>query len=226
MFTRKYIGAPDLTVADIRERLHANDKPTFLKTIQRYIEPVVGLTPFWQKHRRNLMAMVNQLGCGHIFFTLSAADTHWPDLHRIIEEARAVWSGGPPLDVGTLEPEAAHRRRVDNLTNFPHICAAFLYYRVCLFLDIIKNIPVLKVVDYWCRYEWQFRGSGHLHGILWLENGPEITGRDLENEGQRQELIEFFSKLVYGTAPIAGHPRPAVNPCQVCSSVFANGDKI
>src|SRR5947207_9958803 len=212
VFMRKQIGAANITVADIQERLNANDKPAFLKTVQHFMEPVSGLVPFWQKHHRNLMAMVRQLGCGHIFFTLSAADTHWPDLHRLIKEARAQSTGGPPLDISTLEPEAAQRRRVDNLINFPHICAAFLYHCVHLFLHVVKKIPGLEYVDYWCRYEWQFRGLGHLHGVLWLRDGPKVSGRNLENEAEKQELVDFYSKLVYACAPIVGHPRPAVNP--------------
>ena len=219
VFMRKQIGAADLTVADIQDRLNANDKPAFLKTVQRFMEPIVGLAPFWQKHRRNLMAMVDQLESGHIFFTLSAADTHWPDLHRLIEEARAQSTGGPPLAISTLDPEAAQRRRVDNLTNFPQICAAFLHHRVRLFLQVVKKIPGLEYVDYWCRYEWQFRGSGHLHGVLWLMDGPKVSGRDLDCEVEKQELVDFYSKLVYATAPIANHPRPVVNPCQVLLSL-------
>src|SRR5947207_12319546 len=220
VFMRKQIGAANLTVADIQDRLNANDKPAFLKTVQRFMEPIVGLAPFWQKHRRNLMAMVDLLESGHIFFTLSAADTHWPDLHRLIEEARAQSTGGPPLAISTLDPEAAQRRRLDNLINFPHICAAFLYHRVRLFLHVVKKIPGLEYVDYWCRHAWQVRGLGHLHGVLWLRDGPKVSGRNLENEAEKQELVDFYSKLVYGCAPIVGHPRPAVNPCQVSFSAY------
>lgn len=46
---RKQIGAADLTVADIQEHLNAYDKSTFLKIVQRFIEPVMGLTPFLAK---------------------------------------------------------------------------------------------------------------------------------------------------------------------------------
>ena len=161
------------------------------------------------------MAMVNQIDCGHLFFTLSAADAHWPDLHRLIEEARAQQTGGPLLDIGTLDPGAAQRRRVDNLINYPHICASFLHYRFKLFLDVAKTIPSLQYVDFWCRYEWQFRGSGHIHGIIWLRDGPALTAMDLTNDAHKQSLVDFFSKLIFGKAPITGHPAPAVNPCQV-----------
>ena len=159
--------------------------------------------------------MVKQCSCGHIFFTLSAADTHWPDLHRLIEEVRAIEMGQLPLDITTLTPEQAQRRRVANVNDYPQICASFLYYRFKLFLNTIKKIPQLDYVEYWCRFEWQFRGSGHIHGILWLKNGPKIEDKNLESQRDREELVDFYMQLVYGSAPIAGHPRPAVNPCQV-----------
>ena len=32
--------------------------------------------------------------------------------------------------------------------------------------------PLLGVLDFWYRYEWQERGSGHIHGFLWLKDAP------------------------------------------------------
>ena len=52
-----------------------------------------GLTPFWERNRRQLVQMIDQLGSPHLFFTLSAADLHWPDLHRIIEQQKAIATG-------------------------------------------------------------------------------------------------------------------------------------
>ena len=226
VFMKKTIGASDLTIADIRERLNGADGHTFVKSIQRFLEPVVGLTPYWQRQRRNLLAMVHQIGCGHLFFTLSAADTHWPDLHRLIEEVRAQQTGEPPLDISTLDPAAVHRRRVDNLINYPQICASFLHHRFKLFLNVVKTIPGLRYVDFWCRYEWQFRGSGHIHGIIWLSDGPALNEMDLTNNAHKQLLVDFFSKLIFGKAPIDGHPAPAINPCQVLTMFYVIGSCI
>lgn len=84
--------------------------------------------------------MIEQLGCVHIFFTLSAAETHWPDLHRLIGEVCAIETGRLPLDITTLAPEQPQRWRVANVNDYPQICASFLYYRFKLFLDTIKKI--------------------------------------------------------------------------------------
>jgi len=149
VFMRKHIGAENMTVADIIQKLNSGDKPAFLKTIGRYMDTICGLGPFWHKHRIRLLAMVEQLGCGHIFFTLSAADTHWPDLHRLIEEMRALF-GEVAQDFNTLTEEQANRRRVQNVIDYPQICAYFLYNGFLLFMDTIKKIPQLEHVDYWC----------------------------------------------------------------------------
>ena len=70
--------------------------------------------------------MIQQLGSPHLFFTLLAADLHWPDLHRIIEQQRTQNTGTDPLDLNTLDERACYNRRVDSLTKFPHIVAPFL----------------------------------------------------------------------------------------------------
>ena len=92
-----------------------------------------------------LVSMIEQLGCPHLFFTLSAADLHWPDLHRLIEEQRAVALGCPPLDLNQLNENARYDRRVDNLTKYPHIVASFLQARVHTFLATLKKSRVLTM---------------------------------------------------------------------------------
>lgn len=47
--------------------------------------------------------MIHQLGSPHLFFTLSAADLHWPDLHRIIEHQKAIATGTEPFDLSSLD---------------------------------------------------------------------------------------------------------------------------
>jgi len=174
MYIRTHPGAADLTVEELRERLNSNAKYTFIQSIQCQIDWIPGLTSFWQRQRRQLIQMIEQLGSPHLFFTLSAADLHWPELHRIIEEQRAVAEGTDVLDITTLAERARYNRCVDNLTKYPHIVASFLQFRVKLFLNTLIKIPGFKFVDHWYRYEWQHRGSGHVHGFLWLADGPNL----------------------------------------------------
>jgi len=39
---------------------------------------------YWTKFRSKLTDMITQLGCPSLFFTLSAADTKWPELHNLM----------------------------------------------------------------------------------------------------------------------------------------------
>ena len=80
-------------------------------------------------------------------------------------------------------------------------------------------MPTFDIVDHWYCYEWQHCGSGHVHGFLWLGDGPDIDEKDLNNEVHRQELVDYFADKVFAHTPLQNHPRPAVNPCQVASPV-------
>ena len=36
--------------------------------------------------------------------------------------------------------------------------------------------------DYWFRYEWQHRGSAHVHGFIWLKGVPKMDNIDWNNQ--------------------------------------------
>jgi hypothetical protein len=122
MYIRTHPGTADLTVEELRQRLNSDAKTTLINSIQRQIDWIPGLTPFWRRQRSQLINMIEQLGSPHLFFTLSAADLHWPDLHRIIEQQRAIAHGTDPLDISTLGERAHYNRCVDNLTKYPTYC--------------------------------------------------------------------------------------------------------
>jgi len=154
-----------------------------------------------------------------IFFSHSAADLHWPDLHRIIEQQQSIRSGGEVVNIDDLTEQQAFNQRRANLADFPHLAASFLQARVKQFLEHLKKCSDFDYEDYWYRYEWQHRGSGHVHGFLWLKNGPKIDEKNLDSETHRQELVQFFKCLVISESPIHGLPPPVKNPCQLSSPV-------
>src|ERR1051325_131600 len=78
--------------------------------------------------------MIKQLGAqGMIFFTFSAADLHWPDLHKLMPH------GKNPAEAES-EQESSKLRRQDLIDN-PHIAAWFFEKRFKLFL---KNVLIPK----------------------------------------------------------------------------------
>ena len=93
----------------------------------------------------------------HHIFTHSAGDLQWPELARLI----------CPEDPGNASA------RIKAVNENPAIADWFFCHRVQKFLDVFY-IGVLKATDYWMRFEWQHRGSPHVHGVAWLPNAPDV----------------------------------------------------
>lgn len=58
--------------------------PKFLDGIISFNKKIKGTTSFWKTKCAELITMCQQLGSPTVFFTLSAADYHWPDLYKIL----------------------------------------------------------------------------------------------------------------------------------------------
>ena len=58
-------------------------------------------------------------------------------------------------------------------------------------------IGVLGPTDYWLRFEWQHRGSPHIHGLAWLPNTPDVEQlRDGDSETLKGDIISHADQLV------------------------------
>ena len=203
-----------VTVGELREQLN-NPLNNLAQRICRYTGHVPGLAPFWHQKRAEVTSIV-RVDCPHAFATFSAADTHWLDFHRIIEERTARLLGIPIVHLETLPEREAVVRRNNNLQHYPQIASEFLYHRFNIFLEqVILKYPNMKVRDYWFRYEWQFRGSGHSHGFLWIENAPTLSKIQLEHAGDRLQLETYWNenRVQVDTPVKALYPAP-IHPCR------------
>ncbi len=125
------------TVASIRERM--KDNPGFLRKVMAYASKLRSTQQYWAQRCGELLDFVNQIGCPSIFFTLSAADYHWPDLFRLL------------LEDDSRDPdELTEKERRDLMHDNPDIVAFFLQKRCQLFRDEILK-PIFGVVDFWNR---------------------------------------------------------------------------
>ena len=97
--------------------------------------------------------MVRNIDC---FFTFSAADMQWPDLHRHMPPSGSIRAQTGP---------ETYRARNEDLSNNPHIAAAWLKKRFDIFFEKVLK-KKFNITDHWYRFEWQQRGSGHIHGRL------------------------------------------------------------
>ncbi len=128
----------------------------FTKKVLHYACNLRGTKQYWFKQRIRLIAMIDKLGLPTIFFTHSAADGQWPELARLICKDN---------------PESSSSRS-KAVNNNPAIADWFFYERITKFVEMYY-VDLLGATDYWLRFEWQHRGSPHVHGLAWLPSAPD-----------------------------------------------------
>jgi hypothetical protein len=162
--------------------------------------------------------MIRIKGAPHVFFTLSAADLQWLDLHRHMPRE---------VDTPPGDEAAARRQRRLALERNPHLAASYLDLRV---QAMMKHVicPLFRVKDFWYRYEWQERGSGHVHGFLWMDGGLNVDDIDWsllkgdraipEEQQQRMDAFcNYWKQLVTAINPFPREdenvPLVGAHPC-------------
>ena len=112
----------------------------------------------------------------------------------------------------------------------PHIAAAYLDERLQVYFKHFL-VPLLGVEDFWYRYEWQARGSGHIHGFLGLKDAPNPDEIDFDllkkpdvpipNEQQEKmkRFMDYWDRIITASSPF---PRQDYNmpligdhPCSI-----------
>jgi ATP-dependent DNA helicase PIF1 len=166
-------------------------------------EKLPGSKPFWLHGQRQLIAQIRSPDCGspHVFFTASSADIQWPDMHQHM----------PNHIPGAQEDAISYCIRMTDLNNNPAIASYYFQKRWEIFFEEVLK-PKFKVKDHWWRYEWQHRGSSHIHGFLWLEDAPSIDTLDTSNPISLQSFIDFWDKHVSTWHPDKTCPPAAVHP--------------
>src|SRR6266498_886590 len=155
-----------------------------------------------------LTDMIKQIGHqGLIFFTFSAADLHWPELHKLMQPERH-----------SSEETNSAKQRQNNIIKNPHIASWFFHKRFEIFFhDVLKEYWELE--DWWYHYEWQHRGSVHVHGIGKKRNAPTINWNQMkENENLMKNMIQYIDSIVTTINPGIFATIPQIHPCQKSSS--------
>ena len=164
------------------------DGEIFSNRVLHYATSLRGTRQYWFKQRSRLIAMVDTLGLPTVFFTHSAADLQWPELARLI----------CPDD-----PDSSSAR--NKAVQDPAIADWFFYQRIVKFIDVFYT-GVLGATDYWFRFEWQHRGSPHVHGLAWLPDAPDVEQvlsytDATTSTAVRDALISYVDNVVSTTNP-------------------------
>ncbi|KID80837.1 ATP-dependent DNA helicase PIF1 [Metarhizium guizhouense ARSEF 977] len=184
-----------LSLDELKELL--GEESTLLKSIVRSGATLTGTRPYWRQKENALKATARYFGTtGTVFCTWSCADHQWDDLHRHLPRY-VQWRDGTDED----------RRKIawENVQRFPHIIAAWLDIRFKAFLKYVMT-SFLGLDDYWFRYEWQARGTGHIHCIIWMRDSPAMGARTPE---QREAFAQYWNKKVTAVNPNPNSTRPA-----------------
>jgi hypothetical protein len=193
-FTKKHpnskLSLDELKDMAMKEDSHLAD------IINRKATGLRGTRPYWAKARKDLETMVHNIGPPSLFFTLSAADMQWPDLYRHLPpECRIEY------DAAAEPGRAAIACRF--LQQYPHVVAEYLHIRFRHFFNEVMK-KKFTVTDHWYRFEWQNRGSGHIHGFLWIDGAPAV---DLQ-----AEYVDFWGAKVVALNPDGTLPPAEVHP--------------
>ena len=227
IYVRQHPDDDHLSVDELRDMV-GRQGDAFSNRVLHYASSLRGTRQYWFKQRSRLIAMVDTLGLPTVFFTHSAADLQWPQLARLICHD---------------DPDSSSSRSKALMEN-PAIADWFFYHRIHKFIDVFYK-GVLGASDYWLRFEWQHRGSPHVHGLAWLEYAPNAENllsatsnqpaqplNDLgssEDAARKQELLEYVNRTITTVNPavfpdgsnVADAPLPKTNP-HICNKPYSD----
>ena len=154
----------------------------------RFLRALRGSPPYFEKAKKDLFAMIRQLGPATFFCSFSAAETKWKHLLRIL---------GKLIDKKEYSDE-----ELDNLTweektrliqSDPVTCARHFDYQFQQFFIkfLSSNLsPLGKIEDWFYRVEFQQRGSPHIHMLLWIKGAPRFGVQSDE------EVVDFINQVI------------------------------
>ena len=211
IYIRQHPQDGQLSVEDLRDMV-GSEGQAFSNRVLHYAASLRGTRQYWFRQRSRLIAMVDTLGLPTIFFTHSAADLQWPELLHLI----------CPEDL-ECDPCSYRAALVEN----PALADWFFYHRIQKFIDIFY-IKILGATDYWFRFEWQHRGSPHIHGLAWLSGAPNVEHiLASSNLTAHAEIIQYADAIISTINPAIlpdgsnaqDAPPPKTNP-HVCNQSY------
>lgn len=158
----------------------------------RYLANITGSPGYWEQQKKNVLAMIRQLGVFTLFITLSAAETHWKELLQILR--KTVDRKDDIVDMNQMDfEEKARLIRSDPVTCALYFDHKFQEIRKTWIKTIEGPFKKYKVLDTYYRIEFQHRGSPHAHMVVWLEGAPQF---DADNPESFKQVEDFCDEII------------------------------
>ncbi|XP_059064746.1 uncharacterized protein LOC131856825 [Cryptomeria japonica] len=187
-FAKRNLQDMPITINELRQHMENIPQSNLADRLIRFGTTLRGTRSYWAKCRAKLTDMLHQIDTPTIFFTLSAADMYWPDLHALM------------LGTSPNTSREAQNWRKKNVIDYPHIVAHYMHLRHTIFRKEILE-KGMNIKDYWCRYEWQHRGSPHVHRFLWINGAPNMDNIDWSNEEEQKSAERYFHSIIHAWNP-------------------------
>ena len=188
---RKTKNTKNITAAQMLNRdyvnglIHNDDAFTFLRCDR-------SSPAFLELKKKEVLAMLRQLGCATIFLILSAAETKWAELIVILAQVLEN-------KVITLEEaeNMSYEKKCELIRRDPVTCVRYFEHRVKCLWEILSApsgpFQGYEPEDKYVRIEFQARGSPHVHALIWLKNAPKY---DKNKPESIERCVEFIDKLI------------------------------
>ena len=175
------------TAGDLKSEDYVN-KLIHLDEGFRVLKNVRGSPAYFQKCKKDLFAMIRQLGNPTWFCSFSAAETRWTHLLKTL---------GRILDKKEYSDDEINNMTWQQKSNLiqrdPITCTRNFDHMVHIFIqDVIRSdiMPIGRIADYFYRVEFQQRGSPHIHGLFWVKDAPQYE------KSSDEEVVSFIDKHV------------------------------
>jgi hypothetical protein len=130
----------------------------------RVLRTIRGSPPYWEQAKRDVLAMVRQLGVPTWFCSFSAAETKWMPL------LKSLFYLKHGKTASNVEIEALSWQDKSNLIKSdPVTCARYFDFKVQAFIKYVLKSdeqPIGEIADFFYRVEFQQRGSPHIHMLI------------------------------------------------------------
>ncbi|XP_059077054.1 uncharacterized protein LOC131876217 [Cryptomeria japonica] len=139
--------------------------------------------------KKNVFAMIRQLGPPTFFLTFTSAEQNWNALTSTLQELHNMHQS-------TLQQQEAYNiNQIDKfqlIKRDPVTCARYYRHRINALKKLISTDDSFfgNVLDYFSVTEFQNRGNEHDHFLIWVKDAP-IYGKH-----SNSSIIEFVDKYI------------------------------